>query len=405
MGNLNGFSRSISAWLLKFMIHHQDIGFSEENVNKDLKFVLIPPPLGICFLIFINPRYWVAESYSRGHWSLKKGDLSLFLTYVSQNTTNKYHWYFEYQRKRTSLNHVLKQKIFTKYFSRKVTSHYNLDPEIYSCFLDKEMVYTCAFYDKNESLEEAQQNKFSTITRRLGCDSGSTFLLNIGCGWGSFERHIVRNNPSIKVTGLSISKAQIDWTKNYHSQHLNEQEIQRINLLMEDYIDHNPETNYDFITAVGMVEHIGQQGYDEFLNKCYSILKPGGKLLIHMIVKAESDIPTNRWIDKFIFPGGYAPSINEVINASENTDFRIENVHIHHPKNYKKTLQKWRSNLEINKKKVLALYKSKFDIDEQTANYYYRQWEIYFAGSESTFSFEVKPQQIAQFVFEKLPKK
>lgn len=395
--------KRISTYIFNaLVIRKKNVMFSSqvELNGETADFIVSDLSLLTCFRIILNPKYWVAELYSRGEWELKKGDLSNFLLYVTENLKSPYNKYFNFLE-RSSFFHTISQNILTKYFTRKVKNHYNLDPEIYSSFLDDEMVYTCAFYENNNNLSEAQENKYKTIIDRLGVQDRECKILNIGCGWSSFERFVVTRKCNAHIVGLSISDVQVKWSNKHNMKLLKPSEISRIDLKIEDYIDHNPENKYDFVTAIGMVEHVGMGDYSEFFEKTYNILKPCGKMLIHMIVKTESNIPTNSWIDKYIFPGGYSPSPKEILNASEKFFFRLEGVYIHHSINYKKTLQDWRKNLYRNKKVVLDIYKHKYKYNKEISNYMFRQWEIYLAGSEASFSKTNKPQQIAQFLFSK----
>lgn len=393
--------------LMQIMVGSETVQFLDEfqEQNAEALFVVDTPPLPIAILMFVSPTYWVPEAYSRGHWSLKKGDLAEFILFGSENASGGYRRYLKYVQKRMTLSHLLKQKVFHKFFTRKVKSHYELDPDFYAQILDPEMVYTCAFYETATTLESAQQEKFRIIAERLNIRNDGSNLLNIGCGWGSFERFIAKTYSHVRITGLSISPRQVAWTKAHNANTLSQTENDRITLVEEDYIDHVSNVRYDAVTAVGMVEHVGQSGYREFFAKSYELLKPKCKLLVHMIVKSKSDTPTNRWIDRFIFPGGYAPSISELTKGAEDQNFRVENIHIHRPENYKRTLLDWRSNLTTNRHKILNLYKHRYRYDDETSEYLFRQWEIFLAGSEASFSLKQHPLQIAQFVFEKYTRK
>ena len=377
---------------------------TKKNYSQNTKhdFVLCAPSLITSIKLLINPLYWVPESYAANKWHLHKGDLADFFTFALESVDGIYSQYFNYLSKRKGVKHQLKQKYFTRYFTRQVKEHYEIDPDIYSCFLDEEMVYTCAFFEnKDDNLISAQTAKNNVIYERLNVGNKPMKILNIGCGWGSFERFIVKNNDKCNVVGLSISQEQIKWANDRNANVLMDVQKERINLLLEDYLHHTPETKYDAIVSIGMVEHVGLSGYKEYFRKIDSILAKGGRLLVHMIVKGESEIPTNPWIDKYIFPGGYAPSIKEIVGAAEPYNLRVMGVHIHGPENYKRTLRSWRDKLSLNKNIMKNIYKEKYSYDEAQADYMYKQWEVYLAGSEASFSIKKKPQQIAQFVFKK----
>ena len=401
--NVSSLQQDISRMLFRVMLNKTLICFSDDSDEEksDHKFVIKRPNIHTALKVIFNPTYWIPESYCRGDWHLEKGDLADLLSEAADNAPSQYEPYLQFMRRRPQIAHWIKQKIFTKYFSRKVVDHYNIDPDLYACFLDKEMVYTCAFFEENDFLEEAQQKKFDTIYHRLNLHNNSPRVLNIGCGWGSFERFLVRRSTNASVCGLSLSDEQVRWTNSWNRGALKENENIRIQLKVEDYINHVPEKQYDAITAIGMVEHVGLSGYADFFKKCYQMLKKDGTLLIHMIVKPTSNWPTNNWIDKYIFPGGYSPSVSELVKGSEKENYLLKNIHIHSPRHYAKTLQSWRENLNNSKEKVLNIYIEKYGYTKPQAEYLFRRWEVYFAGSEFAFRTPRFPLQIAQFIFTK----
>lgn len=360
---------------------------------------IIIPDLVPAFYMLINPNFYIPESYCRGHLKIISGDLADIIKMSLDGANPLMVRYMAFVQNKYSFSYILKQKIATLYYSRQVRSHYDINPDIYRLFLDDELVYTCALFENGDTLEAAQQRKYQTVFDRINGD-GACNILNIGCGWGSFERFAVKNNKNLSVTGLSISKEQLKYATSKSKNYLDQRDFERIRFIYGDYIEHNAEKDYDAVTAIGMVEHVGLSGYEDFLKKTYALLKKNGLLLIHMIVKAKSEIPTNSWIDKFIFPGGYCPSISEITRAAEKTNFRISGIYIHSPINYATTLRKWRENLYKNKNKMINIYTSSgYSLDH--ANYLFRRWEFYLAGSEASFRVSESPLQIAHFVFEK----
>lgn len=391
-----------SAHLMRLMVPMSVAEFdtSEDKVTDLASYRMAVPSLHVVLLMLSNPNYWIPEAYCRGHWCLQKGDLASFLADTQNKVSKSFKKYMSTLNNKYLPHHILKQKLFTKYFSRLVRSHYEIAPEVYRCFLDEEMVYTCAFFELGDSLSDAQCRKFSVIVDRLELPERPN-ILNIGCGWGSFERFIVRKSSFATITGLSISKNQVSWAAERNNEVLEHHEISRINLVVKDYVDYSAVGNFDAVTAIGMVEHVGQSGYQEFFSRAYNFLKPNGILLVHMIVKAESNIPTNSWIDKYIFPGGYSPSISELTRGAEGLGFRVKNIHIHHPCNYARTLREWRLNLHKNKENMRKIYVKSPGTRIDSFEYMFRQWEFYLAASEASFLVADSPLQIAQFVFEK----
>jgi cyclopropane-fatty-acyl-phospholipid synthase len=111
---------------------------------------------------------------------------------------------------------------------------------------------------------------------------------------------------------LSISKNQLAWSKKRDGECLLPAQARRIEYRLEDYVDHERTNHYDAISVIGMIEHVGLGGYPELFSTIHRLLKPGAKALIHTIVSPLASVPSNRWIEKHIFSGGYAPSISEL---------------------------------------------------------------------------------------------
>ena len=122
-------------------------------------------------------------------------------------------------------------------------------------------------------------------------------------------------------------------------------------------------------------------------------------MLVHTIVKNRSNSPTNRWIDRHIFPGGYIPSVAETTRGAEAAELNLAAVHIHGPENYAETCRQWRMNLMKNRDAFLRLHTDDFGLDRQAAEEAYRTWEIYLSGAEAGFRVARRPMQTAQFVF------
>ena len=295
-----------------------------------------------------------------------------------------------------------KQRIFIEYFTRQVKSHYEVDQSLYSLFLDEEMIYTCAFYqNEDETLEQAQINKIDTIINRISLPSTAK-VLDIGCGWGAFARRLVQKQNNVDVVGLSISKNQLNWARTFSQKQLCSQEYSRIDFRLEDYLFHcpqNPDT-YNAVVVIGMIEHVGLGHYHRFLNCIYETLQSMGKALIHTIISPTSKKPSNRWIDKHIFPGGYTPSIPELLGAVEKTSFIVENVFLHEGINYWNTIRDWRANFDISWNTLRNERMSQFStpkIQEQ----FFRTWYFYLSSVQNMFDEGLMGFKIAQILLKK----
>ena len=397
-------SNKIGRLILRLVVNtdYIEIKLNTDSSSCSKPLCISAPPVHIAILIFLFPRYWIPESYCRGHWVNIRGELCEIISTALSNAYLFYKIYLKILELLPSFRHILKQRLLTRHFTRKTKIHYDIDAEIYRLFLDKEMVYTCAFFEEGDTLEIAQSRKFEKIMSRLALDQSANNILNIGTGWSSFERFIVKKNPNVLVTGLSISKEQIEWAKEYNLKQLTSEQYRRIILLVEDYLKHSPSYQYDAICVIGMIEHVGLSGYREFFQKCAKLLKPGAKLLVHTIIEAKDRRKTSSWLDQKIFPGGYIPSISELTKGSQKAPLIINNIFIHNADNYYKTLSEWETRLRNNKDKIISIYTEKLGHSNKFSNYLYHQWEIYLAGCKTRFHGKQDTLQVGQFVFEKI---
>lgn len=216
------------------------------------EFVLTCPPPGIALRMVLNPEFWIPEAYRLGHWSLVKGDLGSFTRHMMDGGGQRVMGRFTSQRRRRMrIGHFLKHWVNPLTATREVKVHYDIDERIYEMILDPEMVYTAAFFDGTGDLAEAQQAKLARLTERMALSSRAR-ILNMGCGWASLERHLVRRDPSVRVTGLTISEGQLHWAERHNADHLTEDQQARITLRLEDFRHHNPAEAYDAVCSVGM---------------------------------------------------------------------------------------------------------------------------------------------------------
>nr|VFJ54780.1 MAG: cyclopropane-fatty-acyl-phospholipid synthase [Candidatus Kentron sp. DK] len=383
-------------------LDYDDIHDGTPNpIYDSFQYIIKPPSLCYAIRILLRPTFWVPQSYSLGEWYVKKGDLADVIDSAVQNSHDVYGRYFKFIKAQRTIRHLIKQYLFVKFFTRMVRRHYDEDPEIYRCILDEEMSYTCAFYqEESDSLLDAQNNKYEKILERVLLPEESPKVLNIGFGWGSLERYLVRRYSSAQITGLTISNSQLQWAKQHNTAVLDASRNARISLLFQDYADHDAFGIYDAVVAVGMMEHVGKGHFDAFFGKIHELLKPGGRCLIHIMIRPEPNMPTNRWIDKYIFPGGYTPSASEVVESIESTDFIVEQIYIHNSENYRKTVHEWRRNLHRNKETFLKVL-SRQGFEPDRLEIIFRRWEVYLAGAEVSFSGRPESTQVAHFVMRK----
>ena len=251
---------------------------------------------------------------------------------------------------------------------RNVVSHYDLDQRLYNLFLDPDWQYSCAYFEyPGQSLEDAQTAKKRHIAAKLLPKDGAT-ALDIGCGFGGLALYLA-GVAGARVTGVTLSEEQFTVAKNRARE---AGLADRVEFRLQDYRDVG-ET-FDRIVSVGMFEHVGVNHYDEFFARARSLLKDDGVMLLHSIGRNSVPGVTNPWIRKHIFPGGYIPSLSEVLPAVERAGLYVTDVEILRL-HYADTLRAWRDRFMARRDEAAKLYDERFC----------RLWEFYLAGSETSF--------------------
>ncbi len=251
---------------------------------------------------------------------------------------------------------------------RNIASHYDLDARIYDLFLNSDRQYSCAYFEyPGQSLDDAQTAKKRHIAAKLLPKDGAT-ALDIGCGFGGMGLYLA-GVAGAKVTGVTLSNEQFTVaTDRARRAGL----ADRVEFRLQDYRD--VDETFDRIVSVGMFEHVGVSRYDEYFATARRQLKDDGVMLLHAIGRNSIPGATNPWIRKYIFPGGYIPSLSEVLPAVERaglfvTDIEILRLH------YADTLRAWRERFMARREEAAKLYDERFC----------RMWEFYLAGSETSF--------------------
>lgn len=257
---------------------------------------------------------------------------------------------------------------------KNILAHYDLGNDLYTRFLDPKMMYSCAIYkDKNSTLDQAQELKLKTICDKLNL-TADDHLVEIGTGWGGLAIYAA-THYGCSVTTTTISDAQHEYAQNrVNKLGLNN----KITLLKKDY--RLLTGQYDKLVSIEMIEAVGHNFMSDFFNKCSSLLKPDGKMLIQAITIADQRYDSYRkdtdFIQKYIFPGGCLPSIAVISeHVATSTDMMIDNINdigLH----YARTLNDWRINFDNNWADI-----SQFSFDDQ----FKRLWHYYFAYCEGAF--------------------
>ena len=329
--------------------------------------------------LYINPELYIGEAYVDGDLTIEENNLETFIDIITKN----------YVVSKKDFAHILldkMRKIFDFFqnrnildFSKKnIAHHYDISEEVYKLFLDKDMQYSCGYFHNDDiGLEQAQIDKKNHLIKKLHINNKKLKILDIGCGWGGMALQIAKDTGAY-VKGVTLSENQFE-TSIKRAKESNLDSIVDFELI--DY--RNIEEKYDRIISVGMFEHVGQKEYKNFFNKINYLLKDEGIMVLHSIGSKFTPHLTNQWIEKYIFPGGYIPSLSEVVPIIEKENLWINDIEIlilH----YAKTIKEWRKNFDNNRKQISK------NIDEK----FCRMWEFYLLVSEYSF------RNMGSFVFQ-----
>ncbi len=257
---------------------------------------------------------------------------------------------------------------------RNIQAHYDLSNDFFQLFLDRGMMYSCAYFESEEdSLEAAQFQKLDRICRKLRL-SPDDHVLEIGTGWGGFAEHAVRHY-GCRVTTTTISRQQYEFSRRRFN---SIPEGNRIELLEQDY--RRLSGRYDKIVSIEMFEAVGLRHYDEFFSACDRLLKPDGSMLLQTITMNEQTFPAyhrrSDWTQKYIFPGSELASVSEILRSLARSTslslYHAEDIGTH----YARTLAAWRERFHRASAQVRAL-----GFDDR----FMRMWDYYLAYCEGAF--------------------
>jgi cyclopropane-fatty-acyl-phospholipid synthase len=262
--------------------------------------------------------------------------------------------------------------------------HYDVGNEFYKLWLDRRMVYSCAYFRTPEdTLDEAQEAKLDHICRKLRLAPGER-LLDIGCGWGGLIMHAAKNY-GVDATGITLSENQAALAR----QRIEQAGLSdRCRVAIRDYRTLSESDNYDKISSVGMIEHVGLSHLAVYFESAYRALKPGGLFMNHGIVSLGEARPrsvrekifrkfwkADAFIDKYVFPDGKLTATSDVIAAAESVGFEVRDVESLR-EHYAMTLRYWVKSLEEKTQEATAL----------VGNHTFRVWRLYMAASANAFT-------------------
>lgn len=304
------------------------------------------------------------ESYMDGDWDSNNLEYTLYELVKNQKL-------LENELIKNSLNaSILKVKnILISIFPNNtlsssksnISSHYDIGNDLYEKMLDKNMQYTCAYFNKpNMNLDEAQEAKLNLIAKKLNFQPGEK-VLDIGCGFGSAASYFAKKY-NVKILGVTLSKEQI----NYHKQHFAHPNVE---IRYQDYREVTGK--FDKIYSIGMFEHVGRKNYHEYYDKCYELLDDNGIMLLHTIGTTDRNKYTHTWITKYIFPEGELPHISDL--TQEFADKWYLQDYQNFGLSYAKTTRNWYNN--ISNWEGLDNYNIRFR----------RMWKYYLLGCSANF--------------------
>lgn len=251
-----------------------------------------------------------------------------------------------------------------------VTHHYDLGNDFFELWLDESMTYSCGYFRTSEdTLEQAQKQKIDHCLRKLRLRLGES-LLDIGSGWGSLAVRAA-DLYDVNVLGITLSEEQ----RRKAEETIRERGLEQWAKIRTEHYEtlDSVAGTFDKIVSIGMIEHVGRPHLAGFVDAVQNLLRPGGLALLHLITSRETG-PMNAWIDKYIFPGGYLPTLPELTGHLTEKGFRIWDVENLGP-HYRLTLDRWSERFEQNVERITAMYDERF----------VRMWRLYLRGCSAAF--------------------
>lgn len=316
-----------------------------------------------------NPAMGTGEAYMDGRLIVEQGDIRAFFDLIGYNIR----WEAD-NPVRTRLWRP--QRIAAMFDTwnwerrskRNVAHHYDLSARLYDLFLDKDRQYSCAYFaDPDNGLDQAQHDKKAHIAAKLALNPGQT-VLDIGCGWGGMALYLNRV-ADVDVLGITLSDEQLKMARERAAA---AGVSDRVRFELLDY--RQVTGTFDRIVSVGMFEHVGPPYYRAFFEKCRDLLAPDGVMLLHTIGRADGPGPTDPWLAKYIFPGGYVPALSQIMPAVERsflwaTDIEAQRLH------YAYTTAAWYERVTAHEAEIVSHYDARF----------FRMWQFYLAGAVAAF--------------------
>lgn len=326
--------------------------------------------------IVFDPRIGAGEAFMDGGLVMERGDIMQLVALLRANRPWDRGGSFgegsRFKRLRSRAATLLDGLNKAARARANISHHYDIGNDLYTLFLDRDhMQYSCAYWPREDmTLEEAQEAKLAHIAAKLALAPGQR-VLDIGCGWGGMAIYIARK-VGTEVLGITLSEEQLALAR----QRAEAAGVaDRVRFELIDYRDLAARgEKFDRIVSVGMFEHVGQAQFNRFFQDAARMLADEGVMLLHTIGRMGGPGSTDAFTRKYIFPGGYIPSLSETVAASERSRLiaaDVENLRLH----YAMTLREWYKRCVAHKDEIVSLYGERF----------YRMWIFYLAGATAAF--------------------
>jgi len=321
------------------------------------------------YKLLFRPDLYFGEAYTNGEILIEDGTLTNFLDIVLMNIgRSEINFFTKLINKLSGSYRYLTNFNFIKKSKMNVAHHYDLSDKLYDLFLDPKKQYSCGYFkNENDTLEDAQNNKIQHIIKKLNIQPNQK-ILDIGCGWGSLAIDIAKST-NCEVTGITLSENQFTYCVK-KAKELNMEN--QVKFKLKDYRE--LDEKFDRVVSVGMFEHVGRKFYKKFFKQIEKLLTDSGVSLIHTIGSVNPPRDPHPWVTKYIFPGGYTPSLSEVTTPLEKAGLIVSDVEVL-KLHYAYTLRHWKENCVKNKAQIIEMFDEKF----------FRMWEFYLTGCEIAF--------------------
>ena len=349
------------------------------NPKKKVPIILKLLDKKLHYKLLIYPDLYFGEAYTDGTLEIENGSLTDFLEMAMKNIgRNEINIFGKVLKKIRGTYRYLTNFNIAKKSKDNVAHHYDISDDLYDLFLDPKRQYSCAYFkSENESLETAQNNKIDHLIKKLNLKPNQK-VLDIGSGWGSLAIEIAKKTKC-EVTGITLSENQYKYSLNKVKENNLENQVQ---FKLADY--RNLREKFDRIISVGMFEHVGRKFYKTFFRQVNNLLNYDGLALIHTIGSINGPRDPQPWITKYIFPGGYTPSMSELASPIEKSGLIVSDIEVLRM-HYAHTLRHWKERCISNKSKILEMFDEKF----------FRMWEFYLTSCE--LAFKLEDQVVFQF--------